>query len=50
MRLLPFTAAVADAGLTLKRQLTFSMPSRGKAVYRGHWRRSEDVGGHIRSV
>ncbi len=30
--------------------LTLSLPSRGKAVHRGHWRKSEDFGGHIRSV
>jgi hypothetical protein len=30
--------------------LNFSLPSRGKAVYRGHWRRSKDFSGHIRSV
>ena len=29
---------------------TSSLPSRGKAVFRGHWGRSEDSGGHIRSV
>ena len=36
MRLLPFAAAAADASLTLKRQLTSSLPSRGIAVNRGH--------------
>ena len=30
--------------------LIISLPSRGKEVYRGHWRRSEDFGGHIGSV
>ncbi len=29
---------------------SFSLPSRGKAVYRGHWRGSKDFDGHIRSI
>jgi hypothetical protein len=32
------------------RARTISLPSRSKAVYSGHRRRSEDFGGHIRSV
>jgi len=39
MRLLPFAAAAADAGLTLKCQLTSSMPSRGTEIVEGRWRR-----------
>jgi hypothetical protein len=50
MRLLPFPAAVDEVRLTLKRQVTFSLPSSCSKVDAGRWSKSQTYEGPLRSA